>query len=188
MIAVESFKKFRIIDLVIILTLAAIWSLLTLIINKAFDPQYSYILSLLLVTFSMSFIAYLVRKAGSATIFYILCGLFTYNINNFGVVGANKLIIFVISGVVFELFFLIFKLEVKNIQIDVIIGTAISAAVIPVTIVFLLSFDLALSMVQSLVNLILLSFLVGLLGAVISFIIWYNLKTSKLVLKYEYRH
>ncbi|MAG19911.1 hypothetical protein CL618_00575 [archaeon] len=69
MIAVESFKRFRVIDIVIIAILSGIWFLLSLGINRL-DPQISYIFSLLIIIFLMTFVVYLVRKAGSATLFF----------------------------------------------------------------------------------------------------------------------
>ena len=83
MIAVESFKKFRIVDLGIIIVLSGIWFLLSLVVNLL-DPQISYILNLLVLIFLMSFIVYLVRKAGSATLFFLISGLISYGVNDFG--------------------------------------------------------------------------------------------------------
>lgn len=186
MIAIESFKRFKIMDIIAILALAGLWFLLSFLLNKFLGPQFSYIWSLLIATILMSFTVHLVRKAGSATLFYGIGALFTYSINDLGATGLNKLIVLVIAGIIFELIFLIFKIEVKNIQVDIIAGTAISAATIPVTTGLLLSSNVALSMITLLINLILLSFLVGLAGSVISFLIWYKLKTTKMVLRFEY--
>jgi len=186
MIAIESFRKFKILDIAVILAFASLWLLLSWIINKIFGPQPSYILTLLVVTFLMSFTVHLVKKAGSATLFYTIGALLTFNINDLGAIGMNKLVIFAISGILFELIFLILKLELKNIQLDIITSTSISAASVPITTGFLLSFNVALNMMVPLINLILLSFLVGLAGAVMSFMIWYNLKNTKMILKFQY--
>lgn len=186
MIAIESFKRFKIIDIIAIIILAGLWLLLSFLLDRFLDPQASYILSLLIAVTLMSFTVHLVRKAGSATLFYALGALFTYSINDLGTIGSDKLIVLIIAGIIFELIFLIFKLEVKNIQLDIMAGTAISAASIPITTGLLLSFNVSLSMISSIINLILLSFFVGLIGAVFSFLIWYNLRATKIVLKYEY--
>lgn len=80
MIAIESFKRFRIIDILAIVVLASLWFLLSFLLNKFLGPQFSYILSLLMATTLMSFTVYLIRKAGSATLFYGIGALLTYNI------------------------------------------------------------------------------------------------------------
>ncbi|MFH1377015.1 MAG: hypothetical protein ABIH25_05255 [Candidatus Woesearchaeota archaeon] len=188
MIAIESFRRFRFKDILAIMILVALWWLLSQItINiLAFDPQITYIISLIIITLLMSFAVHLVRKAGSATLFYLIGSIITLNVNDIGITGLDKVIVFLFAGIIFELIFLIFKIEIKNIQIDIIAGTAISTAFIPILMVIILSITTALNMSTSAINLILLSFFIGIIGSIISFIIWYNLKTTKLVLKFEY--
>ena len=93
---------------------------------------------------------------------------------------------YLIAGLVFELVFVIFKLELKNIQLDIVLGTGFSAASIPITTAFLLSTNLARSMIVPIFNLSLLSFIVGIVGAIASFFLWYRLRTNRAVLRYEY--
>jgi len=69
MIAIETIKPFRVIDIVAIGSFAILWLIISFIVTKIFGPQFSYILSLLIATFLMSFTAHLVRKAGAATLF-----------------------------------------------------------------------------------------------------------------------
>ena len=186
MIAVESFKKFRILDIGIIIFIAAIWAVVGYVVNTFFTPQSSFVISLLIATFLMSLTVHLVRKAGSATLFYVIGGFFMWSLNDLGVTHLTKIWVLLIAGVVFELVFVIFKLELKNIQLDIVLGTAFSAASIPFSTAFLLSTGLARSMISSIFNLALLSFIVGFVGAVASFFLWYRLRTNKAVLRYEY--
>jgi len=186
MIAIESFKKFRAEDVIAILIFACIWWVLSFIFNKFLGSQFSYIFSLLLATTLMSFVVHLVRKAGSATLFYLISGFLTYNINNFGAIGLDKIIIFLIAGLIFELFFIIFKLEFKNVQFDIVIATSFSSMSIPVSIGFLISFGTAVHLLGATINLMILSFLIGLIGSIISFLIWSYLRRTKLILMYEY--
>lgn len=185
MIAIESFKRFRMIDIIAIIVLDIVWLLINLIMNKLLGPQSSYILSLFIATILMSFTVHLVRKAGSATLFYFIGALLTYNINDLGITGLNKIIALLITGIVFELIYIIFKLEIKNVQVDIVAATAFSSMIIPIFTAFL-SISIALSMISTLINWALLSFFIGLSGAIISFIIWHNLRTTKLILRYEY--
>lgn len=186
MIAVESFKKFRILDVVLILFVSAIWAVIGYVVNILFTPQSSYIISLLIATFLMSFTVHLVRKAGSATLFYVIGGLLMFGLNDLGVTNMNKIWVLLVAGVVFELAFIILKLELKNIQLDIVLGSAFSAASVPFSTAFLLSVSLAKDVIGSIINIALLSFMIGFVGAVASFFLWYKLRTNKAVLKYEY--
>ena len=186
MIAIESFKRFKLRDIITILVLAAIWLLISTIIDKLLHPQLTYIISLLIATIFMSFTVHLIRKAGSATIFYGIGGLLTQQLPNLGPLGMQKIYTLILAGIIFEIVFVIFKLEIESIQLDILLGTAISSATIPFTTALLLSTSVASTMLTALINMALVSFLVGIIGAVISFLIWYQLKTSKFVLQYEY--
>ena len=141
MIAIESFRKYDLKDIVTIITFAGSWLVFSLLINQFVEFQNTYVISLLFLTMVMSLIVHFVRKAGTSTLFYFFSALFTYNINNFGIIGSDKLIVFLLAGVLFEILFLIFRLEIRNIQIDIVLGTAFSSMSIPLIIGLLLSFD-----------------------------------------------
>lgn len=98
----------------------------------------------------------------------------------------NKFIVLLIAGLVFEIVFLLIKAEIKNVPLDIVIGTAISAASIPILIGFLLSPNIFVVMISLVINLMLLSLLIGIAGSIISFIIWYNLRITRFVLRFEY--
>ncbi len=186
MIAVESFRRFRGIDFLVLIGFSLVYVLLSFIFNFYLSSVLEYILSLGLLIFFMSFIVHLVRKAGSALLFFLFCSAFGYWLNDFGVIGLNKIILFLIAGFVFELMYLLFKLEFHNVQMDIIIGSSLSALSIPVVFSLILSMDIALNMLYSFFNLVLLSFFVGVAASVCSFLFWYKVKTSKFVLKFEY--
>jgi hypothetical protein len=188
MIAVESFKKFYLKDYIALVILSLIWFGASYLSDVFMGPQESYVLSLLVLMFFMSYAVHLVRKAGSATLFYVLCAALTYGFNDLGITGMNKFYSFLVAGFFFELMFIILKVELHNVQIDIILGTALSAASIPVMTALLLSPTVAISMISSVGNLVLLSFFVGIVGSIISFLIWYRMKTFEWVLRYEYGH
>lgn len=187
MIAVENFKMFRLADIIAILFFAALWLIISLIISRFAGPQMSYILSLLAAAFLMSFAVHLTRKAGTATLFYIAGGMLTYSIDSIGAAGINKVIALAFAGLIFELVFLILKIEVKNVQLDIIAGTALSSACLPAAISLAISIDSALSMAVPVLNMMLLSFFVGIIGAVLSFLAWHSIRTTKTALRFEYR-
>lgn len=186
MIATEDLKKIRFRDLIITICAALVWSILAYIINVKYDSQVSYIISLILLTFLLSFILLLIKKAGIAFLFYILCGFFTSRIDDLGATGSNKIIVLVLVGVIFEIVFLILKLEIKNIPLDIVLGTAISIAGIPIATALVLSFNVASVMIIPLINITFLSFFVGLGGSIMSFLIGYYLRTNKTFLKFTY--
>lgn len=186
MIAVESFRRFRFRDIMIISVIAFLWALVGYVVNFFVDPQSSYIISLLIATLLMSFTVHLVRKAGSATLFYVIGGLLMFSVNDLGITHVGKIWMLFIAGIVFELFFIVLKLEVRNVQLDIVLGTGFSAASIPFSTGFILSSSLAMSLISDLFNIALLSFFVGVIGAVLSFLIWHRFRTNKSVLRYEY--
>jgi hypothetical protein len=186
MIAIESFKKMKIADYGAILVLAALAWGITYAAEALFSPQNSYIISLLTLTALMALTVHLVRKAGAATLFYATTGILTYTLNGVGVKGMDKIIVLITAGIIFELVFLILKVEIKNVEIDILLGTALSAAAIPVTTALLLSRNVAANMLTPLINLSLLSFFTGIAGAAIAFLIWYTIRTTKPILAFEY--
>jgi len=188
MIAIESFKMFKLKDIITIALLAGIWFLINSLINKFLGTQTAFIVSMITATTLMSFTVHLVRKAGTATLFYLVGGIFNWKTYCLGIAGFNQLIALSIAGIIFELIFLILKLEIKNIQIDIVLGTAFSAATIPITSTLLTSLIIAKNVLNALINLSLIAFFAGLIGAVLSFIIWYSIRDTEFILKFEYKH
>ena len=186
MIAIESFKKFKIIDITLIISISLVWWLLSFAIEKFIPVQSSYMISLLMATFLMSFAVHLIRKAGTSTLFYLIGSLMLYDVNDIGIDGVNKVIIFLIAGIIFELAFLILKVEIKSIQIDIISATAISSMLIPLLTGLFLSPIVSFNLITPLLNLTLLSLLIGIAGSVLSSIFWHNIKNNKMIIKYEY--
>ena len=188
MIAIESFKKYHLQDIVAITLLALFWAGLSYLFDATLDPQISFLVTLITITILMSFTVHLIRKAGAATLFFGLCAIFTISLTEFGVTGFRKFLALVIAGIVFELAYLILKLELKNIQLDIILGTGLSAAMIPLVMALQLSFTISVEKFIPLLNIIIVSFIVGLIGALISFLIWYKVKSLKPIVRFEYHH
>jgi len=186
LIPIESFTRFRRFDLLAILILALTAGVLSLITNNTMEPQYAFIVSLLIITTFMSFTVYLVRRAGTAILFFAIVALLSYPITNLGISIANKVLVLIITGVLFELFFLLFTHVVRHTQINIILSTAISTASIPITTLILMSYHIPVDIIPIVLNLVLIAFFVGIAGSVISFLIWYHLKETKQVLKFEY--
>jgi len=65
--------------------------------------------------------------------------------------------------------------KVKHIQLDIVLGTA--AASLLFISGMLLSSELAIEMISRLVNMMIVSFFVGMIGAILSFLLWYHFRT-----------
>jgi len=179
----ESLKRFRMIDLLVIFGLVVIWAIITSLINIP-NTSGTFMLSLLVTTLFMTFTALLIRKFLAVTLFYLLGALITIPFNNLGGLGLYKIPILLMAGVIFELFFLLMRIEIKNIPLDVVLGAGFSNASIPWTI-FLFT-QSSTNLMPYLINFSLSAFLVGIIGALISFLIWFNIKGNKNIIKFEY--
>lgn len=183
MIELESFRAFRKIDLIAIAVLVFLWAIITYFVNLS-NTQSAFMLSLFITTVFMTFTAFLIRKLFAVTLFYLIGAIITIPINNLGGLGFYKIPILVIAGIVFELFFLLLRIKIKNIPLDVILGAAFSNASIPWTILLLVQTSKGL--LPYALNFSLSAFLIGIIGAIISFLIWYNIKSYKTIIKFEY--
>ena len=67
--------------------------------------------------------------------------------------------------------------KVKHIQLDIVLGTAVAAASLLFISGMLLSSELAIEMISRLVNMMIVSFFVGMIGAILSFLLWYHFRT-----------
>ena len=183
MIGLESFRRFRKIDLLVIVILASIWAFITYLINIP-NNQFTFFLSLFVTTMFMAFIALLIRKLGAVTLFYLFGAIITIPINNLGGLGFYKVPILLIAGIIFELFFLLLKIRIKNIPLDVVLGAAFSNFSIPFT--MLLFVPATKELMPFVWNFALMAFIIGIMGSIVMFLIWYNIKNSKQIIKFEY--
>lgn len=183
MIELESFKKFRKIDLIAIIILALLWAFVTWIINLP-DTELTFFLSLFITTMFMTFTALLIRKFFAVTLFYLIGAVITIPINNLGGLGFYKVPILVIAGILFELFFLLLKIKIKKIPIDVVLGAAFSNFSIPFTMLLFLAPTREL--IPFIWNFALMAFIIGVMGSIVTFLIWHNIKGIKPIIKFEY--
>ena len=183
MIALESFQRYRKIDYLAILTLGLIWALLTWLINIP-DTTFTFFASLFVTTMFMAFTALLIRKFGAVTLFYLVGSIITININNISDLGFYKIPILLTAGIIFELFFILLKIEIKNIPLDVVLGAAVSNFSIPFTMALFIGVTKELMPVVW--NFALMLFIIGIMASIVTFLIWYNIKGSKPIIKFMY--
>lgn len=184
MIQLESLSRYRRIDVLAIIALAMTWSIFSYFINLA-NTTWSFMVFLLVTAIFACFTALLIRKLGAVLLFYLIGGFFTYPFSILGT-GLNGLFILLVVGMVFELFLLVLKKEIKNIPLSLIIGAAISSVSIPWTMLLLIS-EKTKELVYFAGNFSLLALITGIMGAVICFLLWYQIKGTKAVIKFEYQ-
>ena len=182
-IAHEHIHKIRLKEIIFVLVVAFLISLLLLLNNYLFTDSVLFIIALVLLIIGMNLVVYVTQKSGIATLFFIFTSFGTIFINDLGILGWRKIIVFLIATFIFELFFLILKFHPHNIQLDVILGSSFAITSIPLVAAFLLSPGLASNFPTILLNIIVLAFFVGLVAAFTTFLIWHSLESKKFILK-----
>ena len=185
MIAHEHIRPIKIKDFFFVGMIVIITSLFLFVGNFIFPPTHSFIISLFFIVCGMNLTVYLTKKTGIAALFYVLTAIFTFPLNDLGVVGGGKLLTLFFAAFVFEIIFLFLKFHFHSIPLDMIIGTSLSIASIPLISAFSLSLELASSFPTALLNFILLAFSVGLGSSVIMFVIWHYIEKTKFIIKLE---
>lgn len=185
MIAIESIKRFRGRDAIIIGGAGGAFTIGQLLL-KFTGIDTAYFGSLLLIGLLLSASTLLVRKAGTATMVGVLSALLSFGNGVAGAIGWRKVAVFAIAGLLFELTFLLLKIELHLIPLDIIIGTALAVASVPISTLFFLSSAMAIDNVWKLANMALLGFFTGMLSAVLVFLAWFRLRYVRAVLWFEY--
>jgi len=185
MIAIEEFKRFRLIDFLLVVFMAGVWSIFGFAFDSAFSPLVSYIASLAFLIAFVTFTLLLVKKVGTATLLLVIAALFTNGVGDIGPTGIYKIMTFLVAGLVFEAIFLVLKLEYKSVPIDIVASSAIAAAIIPIVVGMLLSLGIAIDQLTTMINLVLLSLFIGILSSLLTYLLWYNVRTIKFIIKLE---
>ncbi|MBT6774509.1 hypothetical protein HOA91_04005 [Candidatus Woesearchaeota archaeon] len=185
MFAIELFQIIRIKQLIFTLFVAAITSLFIYLANYFLPPVPLLIVSLFLLTIGMNLCVYMLRRFGIATIFMFFIAMLTFNISELGFYGWNKVLTYVIAIVIFEIIYLIFKIEISSLPLDMIFGTAISLTSIFLISPMLLSQTLLLIFTTELINLLIMTFATSIISSTIFALIWGKLASTKKIVKFE---
>ena len=185
MFAIELFQIIRIKQLIFTLFVAAITSLFIYLANYFLPPVPLLIVSLFLLTIGMNLCVYMLKRVGIATIFLFFIAMLTFNIAELGLFGWNKVLTYVIAAIVFELIYLIFKIEVSSLHLDMILGTAISLTSIYLISPILLSQTILLVFNPELINLLIITFAISIISSTIFALIWGKLASTKKIVKFE---
>ena len=126
MFAIELIQIIRVKQLLFTLFIAAIASLLIYLADYFLPPTPLLIVSLFLLTIGMNLAVYMLKRFGIATIFMFFTAMLTFSLAEVGLYGWNKVLTYVLAAVLFELIYLIFKVEIASLPVDMIVGTTIS--------------------------------------------------------------
>ncbi|MBI2564687.1 hypothetical protein HYV79_01720 [Candidatus Woesearchaeota archaeon] len=186
MIAIETVQAFRIKDIIALFSLALLLTFITLILQY-FEIYFLFYFIMFLLSFFLTITVFLVRKAGSATLFFIITSLISYYFPLLGILSElNKFLVLTSIGIIFELFFLVLKLEIKNIPIDVVFGAGFSIASFPWLILFLTKIEYTYQLLIKTLNVSLSAFFIALIASCLAFLLWYEIKKTKIILRYEF--
>ncbi|OGF19905.1 hypothetical protein A3D54_00635 [Candidatus Falkowbacteria bacterium RIFCSPHIGHO2_02_FULL_45_15] len=183
MLAIEEFKSFHLRDIVVITGSAVLWSAIMYVLEGILSLSGAYYVALFTLVLFLSFLVLSLQKTGVASLFYALCAVLTYGTRELGIAYSDKFIILLGAALVFELVFLTLKLRVKNIPLDILAGAVLSTGMLPLITGTLISPEASLQQIESLLNLAIIGLLVGVIGAVLAFLIWYHFKTTKWLVK-----
>src|SRR3989338_228954 len=183
MIQLESFARFRKIDFLALAILTVLWAVATTLINLP-NTQLTFMLSLAVTAIFVSFTALLIRKVGAVILFYFVGSAITISFNNL-IQGYYKILILVIAGIIFELAFLLTKKIYKsNIPFNLVLAAALSNASIPW--IILLFTEYSKELLTPTINFSLSALLIGIMGSLLTYLVWYNIKANKTIIKFEY--
>ncbi|MBT4805715.1 hypothetical protein HON71_06090 [Candidatus Woesearchaeota archaeon] len=185
MFAIELFQVIRIKQLFFTLFVAAITSLFLYLADYFLPPIPLLIVSLFFLVVGMNLCVYMLKRVGIATIFLFFIAMLTFNIAELGLFGWNKVLTYVIAAIVFELIYLIFKIEVSSLHLDMILGTAISLTSIYLISPILLSQTILLVFNPELINLLIITFAISIISSTIFALIWGKLASTKKIVKFE---
>lgn len=177
-------------EIIFVLIIAGIFSLLTYLSNLYFLPSVTIIISLALLALGLNLTVYVLQEKGTATLFYLLQGLLTFNLLDIGIIGWKKVLIFFIAGIIFEiingllsLLFSHFSRQILENYLKIIISTIISLISIPLVGAFLLSSNISENISLPLFNLLLLCALTSLGASLIVALFWHLIRKTKTILK-----
>lgn len=172
-------RHFRKIDLLAVLILALLWSGVAYLVT--FYLPYIFEIILFTTALFATFTVLLIRKIGSVTLFFSLSGVMTSVVPVLGFLGFGKILVFVLMGVVFEMFVYVFKK-----YLNLVVASSVSNGSMPWFLAVFGGRDLSANLSYALWNFTIISSLLGFLGSLTALVVWYKVGNSKVILKFEY--
>ncbi len=153
--------------------------------SRFLDSQMSYIASMFLFIFLLSFSFFIIPRFGSVLIFSGVFALLSFGFVDFGVVGIDRIIVFVCLGLIFEGLIFVFGRFLKSVSLRVVLTSCVCASIVPLLIGTLLSSYILAGMVRNVLNMVLLSFFIGIVGSLISLVVWYYVRVFRFFVRFQ---
>jgi len=169
--------RFRKVDAIAIVFVAALWSISLIFADlQSFVSAYAF--KILIMSFIVCFTYLLIRRRGAVLAVIILVSIFS---EPTGMAGYNGIIIVFIAGVNFEIMIALLQKKLKN-PVEVILSTCVSVCLIP----FMFYYFFQSIQLENILNFALATLFISLIGALLSNLLWYKIKSMKAIIKYEY--
>ncbi len=175
------FPSYREVGATIVISLLI--SLLIFISAKLLPPIAAFYGSLVFFASGTLFLYYFLEKEGVVPFFFVLAALATMTIDDFGIFGWRRVLVLLLSGLVFD--FLTFFFHREGEYRSPVFAVSFSIACIPVWVVLIISSTLTQSSVFEIVNLVSLSFVTGLVVSIIVSLVWFRIRHLKSVIRLE---
>ncbi|MBU0615196.1 MAG: hypothetical protein KJ601_03825 [Nanoarchaeota archaeon] len=170
-------------DLVAVAVISFIWAVLTIVLNLT-QTYWGFVGVLFVTGLFACLVAFLVKKIGSVLLFFCLGGIFSIGFDNLGL-GYWKLLVLPLMGVVFELAYFGLRMEFKNLAVDGLIAAALSNGALPFLMMLLIKGGNR-DILSYAINFSIIAALSGICGAVVMSILWYYIKSTEFVVKFQY--
>lgn len=175
------FPSYR--EIVATMVMSVLISLFIFITTTLFPPVVAFYGSLVFFTIATHFLYYFLKKEGVIPLFFVLVALATMTIDDLGIFAWRKVLVLLLSGLVFD--FLTFFFHREREDQSPIFAVSFSIAFIPVWVVLIISSTLTQSSLFEILNLVSLSFLAGLIVSIIVSLVWFRIRHLRSVIKLE---
>lgn len=157
---------------------------LLIFITTTFIPSVAaFYSSLVFFVIATHFLYYFLKKEGVVPLFFVLVALATMTIDDFGIFGWRKVLVLLLSGLVFD--FVTFFFHRESEDSSPVLAVCFSIAGIPGWVVLIISSTLTQSSLFEIFNLVSLSFIAGLIVSIIVSLVWFRIRHLRSVIKLE---
>tara|TARA_Y100000310_G_scaffold302656_1_gene340283 strand:+ start:277 stop:843 length:567 start_codon:yes stop_codon:yes gene_type:complete len=163
----------------------SVLSIIVLLSERFIAPNISIFIFIFAIVFGMHIFSYIIKRKAGVFSFLVVYSIFTISVPEIGLVGFEKIVAFAIAGVIFELVFRIIASFTTSRSSMTFISTVITVTLLPLISSYFLSAELTRTLPLRLLNLVALTFIVTIISSAIFIVVWYYVKNTKSLLKFE---
>ncbi|PIZ50894.1 hypothetical protein COY27_05420 [Candidatus Woesearchaeota archaeon CG_4_10_14_0_2_um_filter_33_13] len=156
---------------------------ITLILIGGFyilNSSFIFALSMGLLSLGISLQNSLTKTIGTGGVFFIFYSFLTFNLPEIGIAGWDKIVVFLISGILYECVQIIFK---RREFIFSILAPILTITLIPFISALMISWKLVLTFPTELVDLVIFAGIVSCVCTLSFLLVWAKIKTNKKIIK-----